>query len=622
MLIRPHLSPADNRRIQAMLLGNQNGDLRQQLLDGAPFLAELTHTAVPQRAAPGTTATFTRATTATFTDFEGVLRTAPAGCARFVGARFVRNLFALGSENFTTANWTKVNGAFSGAEFTASGASSGFYQAATLDTGRTFLVWAKLSCESGTVATGLFANGVPVSPNPTTSSITVTTTPTIFSLTVTTTSTGSVNAGVGVYNAVPNGSSITVHEIQLEDITGRTDQTTPSEYVSVGVESAPYYHGSMVDGVKCFPTDLSGNPLTTMERYKPELAATNLAFKSNEFTTAPWETIGTPSITKNATGVDGATSAWTVTVSQGDEYNQLNGVILTAATYTRSIKIKKTTGAQSAYPVILVNAPATYVAAATIDTTNGTGTIWTAYSGWTITTSSVRVTSWNADFWLVELTFLATATNWSVGYIGAMTTNVTKSSGSFADADITGAAGTHVMQHLQLELGSKATSYIDNTSAVAAVTRNADVLTYSGGDIPNLKTLMAGFRRESGVSIVGVSVGLTDGTANDRVVFYLDSATGAAFVTGDGGVTQSGAYLTPAYTPGTSYKNAISFTTNSVTTAAQGVAQAADTTATNPTLTQLEVGHQVGALQLNGNVGGIYGWTRNFSQSELNAVTA
>jgi len=30
----------------------------------------------------------------------------------------------------------------------------------------------------------------------------------------------------------------------------------------------------------------------------------------------------------------------------------------------------------------------------------------------------------------------------------------------------------------------------------------------------------------------------------------------------------------------------------------------------------------LGAFQLSGNVGGIYGWTRNLSQSELNAITA
>ena len=46
------------------LMENNNGwPLRSQLLDGAPFRLPLTNTAVPASAAPGTTATFTRATT-------------------------------------------------------------------------------------------------------------------------------------------------------------------------------------------------------------------------------------------------------------------------------------------------------------------------------------------------------------------------------------------------------------------------------------------------------------------------------------------------------------------------------------------------------------------------------
>ena len=64
MLIRSALGAADKRRIQAMLFANNGGSgLRQALLDGAPFLAELTHSLVLSR---GTgSPTFTRATTAT-----------------------------------------------------------------------------------------------------------------------------------------------------------------------------------------------------------------------------------------------------------------------------------------------------------------------------------------------------------------------------------------------------------------------------------------------------------------------------------------------------------------------------------------------------------------------------
>ena len=47
-----------------------------------------------------------------------------------------------------------------------------------------------------------------------------------------------------------------VINLQLENVTGQSNQI-PSEYVSVGVLSAPY-HGANVDGVKYFDT-LNGN---------------------------------------------------------------------------------------------------------------------------------------------------------------------------------------------------------------------------------------------------------------------------------------------------------------------------------------------------------------------------
>lgn len=52
-----------------------------------------------------------------------------------------------------------------------------------------------------------------------------------------------------------SSGSITIEELQVEDITPRADlDTSPSEYVSVGVESAPY-HGAGVDGFEYFDVE-------------------------------------------------------------------------------------------------------------------------------------------------------------------------------------------------------------------------------------------------------------------------------------------------------------------------------------------------------------------------------
>jgi len=193
--------------------------------------------------------------------------------------------------------------------------------------------------------------------------------------------------------------------------------------------------------------------------------------QSNALTTT-WLAVNTPSATQNAVGPDGiANTAWTLTDnSASGEYVQQN-ITLTAATHTQSWFIKKTTGAQTAYPVLLTNSP-TKLAAATIDTTNGTATIWTSYTGFTIVTSSARCDSFNASFWRCQLTFAATAESWVPYAFPAGTTNATQSTGTVDVA----AQGSAVFYGGQVELGSFASSYIPTTTGSA--TRNADRLYY------------------------------------------------------------------------------------------------------------------------------------------------
>ena len=97
---------------------------------------------------------------------------------------------------------------------------------------------------------------------------------------------GIANANGGASFVAVGTETIKARKFQLEDITGRADQTTPSEYVSVGVLSAPY-HGAGVDGVKFFDTDLDGNPIaaSTLKGYLAEPAATNLCLQSQTFGT-------------------------------------------------------------------------------------------------------------------------------------------------------------------------------------------------------------------------------------------------------------------------------------------------------------------------------------------------
>jgi hypothetical protein len=383
--------------------------------------------------------------------------------------------------------------------------------------------------------------------------------------------TGNINGQFAI-RIVTSGDAVEATYPQLEDVTAQTTQTA-GEYVSVGVTSAPYYHGSFVDGVKCFPTDLSGNPLTTMERYKPEAAATQIIAATadiRDMTGVNWVLGATMTRARTSVGADGAANS----------ANRLTGGAVAA---TNTILYTVTAAASSR----------TY--SALVKRVTGTGPVRIIQTGTETDISSQLNT---AGYALVQLN--ASVLNVAIGF--KIDTN-----GDAIDVDMN-----------QFEAGTFATSRILTGGGV----RNADVLTYTGGDIPNLKTLCVTFRRESGAASVGVVVTHGDGTSNERAYADMASATALQFAGYDGGVLQWDTTASNAYVPGTVAKLAFSQATNDLKMAFNGVAQTADTSATMPTNTQLQVGHVNGAFQLSGNVGGIYGWTRNFSQSELNAITA
>ena len=73
-----------------------------RLFNSAAFDAPLTHSAIPTRAASGTTGTFTRATTKTWPNNDGYLVTGVSGEIGFVGARRVDNLIRLGAAQSST----------------------------------------------------------------------------------------------------------------------------------------------------------------------------------------------------------------------------------------------------------------------------------------------------------------------------------------------------------------------------------------------------------------------------------------------------------------------------------------------------------------------------------------
>ncbi len=551
------------------------GSAIQRLFNSASFYAPLTHSLALER---GTgSPTFTRASTATGQKWDeaGYLDfTALAGEVVFKGARREYN-------QWTTSSVSLASGANKSLTLAA-----GTYQF-SMGAGTGTATFSGTGGATGTLAAS-------------TDRVSVAKT---------------ITAGTFVVTA----SVADLAALQVCDITGETDQTTIRPYVSVGVESAPAYHGSMVDGVKCYDTDRSGNPISTtgsypLVGYVPWEARTNLCLQSNAFGTAPWADFAggaTGSATQNAVGVTGASNtAWTLSDTDATKYYGKTQSITVSAgtTYTQSLFFAKTTGATTFPYFELGKLAGTLVTCGAIVNTN-TGTLAYPVSQ----PATAIVTSHNALFWRVEFSQPTGTT------ISAVLTvfPAASSTGTTLSASATGSC---IVEGSQYELGAFATPYIPTTTV--AVARNADLLTYTGADVANIKTLAATFSRGVGVSNAGAVVGLNDNTFNNYVYAYLNSATQFKFEGYAGGVEQWRTTASNAYTPGASSKAAQGWITNSVKMDLDGTAQTEDTTATPPVVTRMDVGHIEGAAVLNGPVNHIYGWTRDLSQSELDAITA
>jgi len=225
----------------------------------AIFSAPLINSAVPDSSGGSSTPTFTRATTKSIVDFEGLYKTILSSEVGFSGARRVRNVLQGGSaKSESSSGWTKgagtetftdvstglPSGFATGFSILTGAGSGGANGGAVLTVGKTYRSSCWILGAVGGEAVYLTDS------NNTGSTIAVTTSWQRYTTTFTATST---IPQIGVSGAA---KTITVTGVQWEDVTGQTNQA-PSEYVSVGVLSAPF-HGANVDGVKYFAY-LNGN---------------------------------------------------------------------------------------------------------------------------------------------------------------------------------------------------------------------------------------------------------------------------------------------------------------------------------------------------------------------------
>lgn len=336
------------------------------------FFAPLKTTLVPtiSTAAP----TFTRASAATITDFSGQLWQANSGEARFTGARRVHNLLTF-TENFSNASWTTLAGG-TGTLPTKTdnygvapdGTTTAARLQATIGSGTSISdysllrqyfsqnssvnsVWLKSNTGSTQNVLLNYNNGI-VMP--------VTTSWQRFSYPL-----SSITFDVGALGGYStNTLDILIWHPQVEVVPAGQSNQNPSEYVSVGVLSAPY-QGANVDGVQYF-NYLNGNTVASNVvtagtgalitnsnssyankngpfGFYSEQASTNLALYSRDMTQTNWVKVNTTAALTQ-TGIDGApnsASLITATLANG---TVLQTITQAATSATYSVYVKRITG--------------------------------------------------------------------------------------------------------------------------------------------------------------------------------------------------------------------------------------------------------------------------------------
>ena len=277
------------------------------------------------------------------------------------------------------------------------------------------------------------------------------------------------------------GEVFEIDDVQVEDVTGQTNQN-PSEYVSTGVKPSAPYHGANVDGVKYFATQngntVSSNivteamgtalPTTTLKGYLAEGSRTNLQTYSDQLDL--WPQVGTSvTVANTAVSPDGTMTADTLTDDDTGAYESVTGATVTvpndSSAYVLSLYVKKTSGATAKMGVNMIFSGGTTTSQTfRLNTDTGVpnrGTVQDAGTWWRWTLSLANNASGNTSF------------NYSIFPAAA----------GLASSDDVINVGSVTVWGAQLEHSPTsspytpfASSYIPTTSA--SVTRARDTLTY------------------------------------------------------------------------------------------------------------------------------------------------
>jgi len=680
----------------------------------------LTNTLVPTRGA--STPTFTRATAAWDFDSEGKLNlNIPAGCPRFTGARLVRNIVPA-SENVQAGGWSKANlTATSATELVENGVNSthqcsysptivgdyllradikrgvGSTRHVRLEISGTDGARVNFNVDTGaSTSTAVFASGALLNYGSYAASAGYTT----FWILVripTSQSCGifPVRLLSGLDGAISyagdSTSSFHVTNIQVENVSGQADQTA-SEYVSVGVLSAPF-HGAGADGCKWFNTEKSGGaiPSATLKGYWAEPSRVNNCLNSRLIPSSStsinpnWYVSGTvgselvvnggfDSDTVWSKGAGWAIAAGVATATASNTQLSQSIGLVSGKTYTITVTATRTAGfcffscgsgsanrsreisASGSYTLTVIGSGAN--ATLYVGTSTFTGTVddisvkesaiqVTQTTGLdNVANSASRLTAAANDATLLQLLTAPTGTRTTSAWIkrvsGSGTVSLTRNGGTgWTDITSSLVTGTWVPVALTSDVGANATvglkmgtsgDVIDvdcfqdengswRTSPIltttAAVTRNADVLSYTNA-----------FDVAQGTALCSINSASPSGTS-DIYALGGDSSNARFMYWNSGTNRNTGSVFDGA--------NSASSTGSSINTGIRkrasrwgsdlkvcsdgtlGSASAFD--GSMGVATTLYIGSSNTGSQISGNIGEVHIWTPPLADAQMQQVT-
>lgn len=456
----------------------------------------LTNSIIPQRGVGSLS--FTRATIATVTDNEWVIRTVNSGEARFQGARRVRNLTQYSQDvniswnRFSlTVSGTKVaytDGSLIGQTIISAAATAAHYASNgtwpvivwntylfSVSVKAAWVNYVQLAFAASTTYQNFDLTNWSMTGTAGAGSV-VYEWNGWYRCTVKFVSTLGTNAGQGIvivssmsdWRLAPNlwdgVSGISICRMQLEDVTGQSIQT-PSEYVSTNVLTTAPFHGANVDWVKYFKTDKSGNPISpdTLKGFLCEWARTNLFLQSEDFSSVSWYKNNGSVVADFALSPSWYTNADKFVPTAWTSQSYLTqSVTVTASIYTISFYLK------SAWKQFVQMVASGFISNGYVNFDIVNGVVW----GSNLWSGYIEAVTWFPWMYRCSIT-TETVTAWT-WYLSLFV--VDSNSAARWATSVNNGTDSIIVWWAQFEQWPNVSSYIPTTTTT--VTRDIDVLTY------------------------------------------------------------------------------------------------------------------------------------------------